>query len=45
MPETYADIADLIQAVGFKPSTTIDEGIERFVNWYDAFYGILSGEQ
>ena len=45
VPETYADIADLIQAVGFKPSTTIDEGIERFVNWYDAFYGILSGEQ
>ena len=45
VPETYADVDDLMRDVGFKPKTKIEDGIERFVNWYDAFYGILSGEQ
>ncbi|WP_069789910.1 NAD-dependent epimerase [Cyanobacterium sp. IPPAS B-1200] len=31
VPTTYADIDDLIEDVGFKPSTTIEEGIEKFV--------------
>ncbi|KJE27882.1 3-beta hydroxysteroid dehydrogenase/isomerase family protein [Geobacillus kaustophilus] len=32
--QTYADISDLINDVGFKPDTPIQEGIKRFVNWY-----------
>ncbi|MFF2456983.1 NAD-dependent epimerase [Peribacillus simplex] len=32
--ETYADIADLHADVGFYPSTTIEEGLTHFVNWY-----------
>ena len=41
VPATYADVTDLMQTIGFKPSTTIEEGIERFVDWYSKYYGIL----
>jgi UDP-glucuronate 4-epimerase len=34
VPETYADIADLAAAVGFSPSTPIEQGVRRFVAWY-----------
>jgi len=34
VPATYADVDDLIRDVGFKPSTTIEEGVKRFVTWY-----------
>ena len=37
---TYADIDDLIEDVGFKPNTSIDVGIERFIEWYGAYYGV-----
>ena len=39
VPETYADITDLQRDVGFKPSTSIEVGIPRFVEWYRSFYG------
>lgn len=35
---TYADVDDLMKDVGFKPSTTIEEGIHRFVRWYQHYY-------
>lgn len=35
--ETYADIADLHADVGFHPSTTIEEGLTHFVNWYKKY--------
>jgi UDP-glucuronate 4-epimerase len=38
VPSTYADVDDLIKDVGFKPSTTIHEGIHRFVHWYREYY-------
>ena len=31
---TCADVADLMQAVGFRPATALPEGLERFVEWY-----------
>jgi UDP-glucuronate 4-epimerase len=37
VPETYADVADLEQAAGFRPSTPIAEGIKRFVEWLRRF--------
>ena len=37
---TYADIEDLRQAVGFNPSTSIEEGLKHFVQWYQEFYSI-----
>ena len=40
VPETYADIEDLRQAVGFEPVTPIEEGIPRFVAWYRDYYHV-----
>jgi len=37
---TYADVDDLERDIGFKPKTSIEEGIRRFVKWYKEFYGI-----
>ena len=38
--ETFADITDLQNETGFTPSTSIEEGIEKFVNWYREYYKI-----
>jgi len=38
VPATYADIEDLSRDVGFKPTTPIEVGIPRFVQWYREFY-------
>ena len=38
VPATYADIDDLYKAVGFKPTTTIEDGVQRFVEWYKSYY-------
>ncbi|ANS76818.1 hypothetical protein AWM70_21360 [Paenibacillus yonginensis] len=37
--ETYADVTDLFKVTGFKPRTSIREGIGRFVDWYTDYYG------
>jgi UDP-glucuronate 4-epimerase len=36
--QTYADVTPLIEKYGFKPSTTIEEGLGKFVEWYKAYY-------
>ena len=36
--ETYADISDLQTDVGFYPTTTIEEGLAHFVDWYKNYY-------
>jgi UDP-glucuronate 4-epimerase len=38
VPATYADVDDLARAVGFKPSTTIEDGIARFAKWYREYH-------
>jgi UDP-glucuronate 4-epimerase len=38
VPATYADVDDLTRDFGFKPATSIREGIRRFVDWYRAYY-------
>jgi len=40
VPETSSNEADLEKDVGFKPNTSIETGIQRFVNWYRQFYNI-----
>jgi UDP-glucuronate 4-epimerase len=40
VPATCADIDDLYNAVGFRPVTTIETGIQRFVEWYRSYYKI-----
>lgn len=37
---TYADVDALIQDVDYKPSTTIEEGVAKFVDWYRDFYQV-----
>lgn len=39
VPATYADVDDLRRDVGFQPSTSIEEGIGRFVQWYRQYHG------
>jgi UDP-glucuronate 4-epimerase len=36
---TYADVDDLERDVGFRPATSIEEGVRRFVDWYLSYYG------
>jgi UDP-glucuronate 4-epimerase len=40
VPATYADIDDLIQDVGFKPSTPLETGIRSFIAWYKDYYRV-----
>ncbi len=38
VPATYADVDDLIRDVGFKPSTSIEDGVAKFVDWYQSYH-------
>ena len=40
VPATYADVEDLTRDAGFKPETSIEEGVGRFVDWYRSYYNI-----
>jgi UDP-glucuronate 4-epimerase len=40
VPVTYASTDKLQEAVGFKPSTSIEEGLQRFADWYVEYYNI-----
>lgn len=40
VPDTYADVDDLMSEVGYRPSTPIEVGVARFVEWYLDYYGI-----
>jgi UDP-glucuronate 4-epimerase len=43
VPATFADVDDLERDVGFRPSTSIEEGVRRFVDWYQAYYAVPQG--
>lgn len=38
VPETSANIDDLVTDVGYRPATTVEEGVRRFVDWYLDYY-------
>jgi UDP-glucuronate 4-epimerase len=38
VPDTYADIDDLVRDVGYRPTTTVESGVRRFVDWYLEYY-------
>jgi UDP-glucuronate 4-epimerase len=38
--ETFADISAIERDLGFKPATTIDEGVPRFVAWYRDYHQV-----
>ncbi|GBD69202.1 Capsular polysaccharide biosynthesis protein I [Tetragenococcus halophilus subsp. halophilus] len=39
VPETYANVDDLYRDIEFKPETTIQEGVDEFIDWYLEYYG------
>ena len=38
--QTYADVTPLIEKYGFKPSTSIEDGLAKFVEWYKEYYNV-----
>ena len=40
VPDTYADIDDLVEQTGYRPATSVDDGIARFVAWYRDYFKV-----
>ena len=38
VPDTFADVSDLVADVGYKPATPVEVGVRRFVDWYLEYY-------
>lgn len=45
VPDTYADVRALQDAVGFKPQTPLKKGLREFVNWYREYYKLGNGPE
>ena len=37
---TWADVEDLVEETGFRPKTSVEDGVKAFVDWYRDFYGV-----
>ncbi|RDE22975.1 NAD-dependent epimerase [Motiliproteus coralliicola] len=44
VPDTYADVQSLVDWVEYKPETTVEDGVGRFVDWYQRHYQAGEGE-
>jgi Nucleoside-diphosphate-sugar epimerases len=40
VPDTEADVSDLVANVGYRPVVSVEEGVARFVAWYREYYGV-----
>jgi len=40
VPETFAHIDAIQKDLGFQPTTSIDVGVPRFIEWYRAYHGL-----
>nr|CRH05839.1 Epimerase dehydratase [Candidatus Magnetococcus massalia] len=40
VPDTFADVSALVEEHGYKPDTSVEEGIAQFVNWYREYYKV-----
>lgn len=40
VPDTYANVEDLVRDIDYKPDTTIEDGVARFVEWYMEYYNV-----
>jgi len=38
VPRTEADVTDLVEDLGYKPDTPVKVGIEKFIEWYRAYF-------
>ncbi|WP_031429840.1 NAD-dependent epimerase [Methylomicrobium agile] len=44
VPATYADVSDLVQDLGYRPNTLLEDGIRNFVEWYKEFYKVSASQ-
>ena len=42
VPDTYADVEDLVRDTGYRPDTPVEVGVSRFVDWYRSYYGDMA---
>ena len=40
VPATHADTSSLEDYIGFRPETSVEEGVARFIDWYKHYYKI-----
>ncbi len=40
IPDTYADVTDLVEKIHYQPATTVEEGIKLFVEWYRNYFKV-----
>ena len=40
VPDTYADVSDLVRDVGYKPDMSVEQGVANFVEWYRGYYQV-----
>jgi len=40
VPDTFADVQDLVEQFQYKPSTNLEQGVDNFASWYRAYYNI-----
>jgi len=40
VPETYADVSKAKKLLGYQPKVMVEEGIDKFINWYNDYYGV-----
>ena len=40
VPATYADVDDLVTDLDYRPNTSLEYGIGRFVEWYKKYYAL-----
>ncbi len=41
VPDTYADVSDLVEQFDYKPATSVQDGIREFTNWYKAYHKLI----
>ena len=39
VPDTFADVSELVKSVGYKPATSVKQGVAQFVDWYRDYFG------
>ena len=40
VPDTYANVDDLVEQFDYKPATQVDEGVARFIDWYKKYFKV-----
>ena len=40
VPDTYADVTDLVERFHYKPTTPVEQGVANFVTWYRDYFKV-----